>query len=351
MRFVDEVKIEVAAGDGGRGCVAFRREALVPRGGPSGGDGGNGGDVVFVADPQLGTLLDLRYRRHYRADRGAHGMGSDCYGRSAEPLIVPVPCGTVVYAAEGGELLADLSEPGMRFIAARGGRGGRGNIHFASSTNRAPRRADPGGVGEVRQLRLELKLVAEVGLVGLPNAGKSTLLAAVSAARPKIADYPFTTLTPCLGLVRLNEERSCVVADIPGLIEGASQGAGLGHRFLRHVERTRLLVYVLDDRHALADEQGGPDDDLQLLRQELAAHDPALAARPSLVVVNKADLIDAERERVIRTALAAHGVADPCVLSGATHQGLDRLLGELSRALEALPAAGSAPTGAGPSPV
>ncbi|MBK6846082.1 MAG: GTPase ObgE [Proteobacteria bacterium] len=343
MRFIDEVKIEVSAGDGGRGCVAFRREALVPRGGPSGGDGGNGGDVVFVADPQLGTLLDLRYRRHYRADRGGHGLGSDCYGRSAEPLIVPVPCGTVVYAVEGGALLADLCQPGMRWVAARGGRGGRGNIHFASATNRAPRRADPGTPGETRQLRLELKLVAEVGLVGLPNAGKSTLLAALSAARPKIADYPFTTLTPGLGLVRLNEDRSCVMADIPGLIAGASAGAGLGHRFLRHIERTRVLIYLLDDRHALLGEEGGPADDLRLLRRELAAHDPALVERPTLVVLNKADLFDSEREAAIRADLAEAGVTDPCVISAATRRGLDRLLADLDRCLGRLALAAPPP--------
>lgn len=336
MRFIDEVEIEVAAGDGGRGCVAFRREALVPRGGPSGGDGGNGGDVVLVADPQLGTLLDLRYRRHYRADRGGHGLGSDCYGRCADDLIVPVPCGTAVYAAPSGELLADLCRPGMRFVAARGGRGGWGNIHFASSTNRAPRRANPGGEGEKRRLRLELKLVAEVGLVGLPNAGKSTLLAAVSAARPKIADYPFTTLTPGLGLVRLGEEHSCVMADIPGLIAGASSGAGLGHRFLRHIERTRMLLFLLDDRHALEGSEGGPVDDYRLLRRELAAHDPALSERPILVALNKADLLDSAREAAILAALAEAGVTDPCVISAATRKGLDRLLAQLGRTLAAL---------------
>ncbi|MCX7808027.1 MAG: GTPase ObgE, partial [Deltaproteobacteria bacterium] len=283
MRFIDEVEIEVRAGDGGRGAVAFRREKYVPFGGPSGGDGGKGGDVVFVADGRLSTLLDFRYRRRLVAPNGEHGRGKDQYGRSGEDLIVPVPVGTQVFDAESGRLLCDLDEEGKRWIAAKGGRGGRGNIHFATPENRAPRYAEPGEPGECRRLRLELKLLADVGLVGHPNVGKSTLIARISRARPKIADYPFTTLVPHLGVVELGEYRSCVVADIPGLIEGASDGAGLGIRFLKHIERCRMLLYIIT---LDPDPKRSPLRDYDVLRQELFRFDPSLLERPSLVGVS-----------------------------------------------------------------
>jgi GTP-binding protein len=325
MRFVDEVVIHVQGGAGGNGCLAFRREAHVPRGGPSGGDGGDGGAVILEADPSLTTLLDLRYQRHYRADRGQHGQGHDRHGRGAGDRVVRVPCGTLIFDRETGEQLADLVDPGQRFVAARGGQGGWGNRRFVSPTNRAPRRADPGEPGEERDLRLELRLLADVGLVGLPNAGKSTLVARVSAARPRIADYPFTTLVPSLGLVRLGDEQSFVMADIPGLIEGASGGAGLGHRFLRHIERTAVLVYLVDDRHALCDEPGSALDDLAILRRELEAHDPELAGRPAVVALSKIDLLPDERREVLCRDLAAHGV--PVVpVSAVTGAGVEHLL-------------------------
>jgi len=326
MQFVDEVTIRVKGGDGGNGCVAFRREAHVPRGGPSGGDGGDGGDVILEADPNLTTLLDLRYQREYRAKRGQHGQGHDRNGRNADHRLVPVPCGTVVLDLGSGDLLADLTGPGQRFIAARGGRGGRGNRRFTSSTNRAPRRADPGEAGEERELRLELKLLADVGLVGLPNVGKSTLISRVSAARPRIADYPFTTLIPNLGLVRLGDERSMVMADIPGLIEGAHLGVGLGHRFLRHVERTRVLVFLVDDRHTLADEPGTPLEDLEVLRKELRAFNPELACRPQVVALNKLDLLEPARVQAIQQELEQPGESAALPISAATGDGLGALL-------------------------
>lgn len=324
MQFVDEVVIHVQGGAGGDGCVAFRREKHVPKGGPSGGDGGNGGDVILEADPGLSTLLDLRYQRHYRASRGQHGQGHDRFGRSGAHRIVKVPCGTLVYDAESSTQLADLIQPGQRFIGAAGGRGGRGNLRFVSATRQAPREAEPGLPGQERSLRLELKLLADVGLVGLPNAGKSTLISKVSAARPKIADYPFTTLVPSLGLVRLGEERSFVVADIPGLIEGACQGAGLGHRFLRHIQRTRVLVFLLDDRHALVGEPGDPATDLAVLTRELEAFDETLMRKPSLVALNKADLLSSERMADLERSLAER--APVHVISAVTGHGLPALL-------------------------
>jgi GTPase len=332
MQFVDEVVITVLGGDGGNGCVAFRRESKVPRGGPAGGDGGRGGDVILIADPGLSTLLDQRYQREYRAERGEHGQGHDCFGHAGASREVRIPCGTLVHDAESGELVADLVEPGQRFVAAHGGRGGHGNLHFVSSTNRAPRRADPGEPGVQRRLRLELQLLADVGLVGLPNAGKSTLISRISAARPKIADYPFTTLIPCLGMVRLSDERSFVVADIPGLIEGAHQGAGMGTRFLRHIERTRVLLFLVDDRHRLAEEPGSPQDDLRLLQAEIAAHDPTLATKPALVALSKVDLLPPERLTEQQLAVASTGL--PCLpISAVTGAGLGSLLEALWGAL------------------
>ncbi len=285
--FVDEVEIEVRAGDGGRGCVSFRREKYVPRGGPDGGDGGQGGNVILEVDPGLHTLLDYRYQRHYRAGRGAHGQGSNKTGASASDLILRVPVGTVVFD-DTGSCLGDLATPSERLLVARGGRRGRGNARFASSTHQVPRQAEPGRPGEHRRLRLELKLLADVGIVGFPNAGKSTLISKLSAARPKVADYPFTTLTPHLGLVRLDDGRDFVLADIPGLVPGAASGKGLGLRFLRHVERCRLLLHLIDLDPATGRD---PVADWESLQTELQAYSPSLAARPQVVAANKRDLL------------------------------------------------------------
>ncbi|HEY3357780.1 MAG TPA: GTPase ObgE [Polyangia bacterium] len=322
MQFIDEARIFVRGGDGGRGCVAFRRESKVPRGGPSGGDGGNGGSVILVADPQLATLLDLRYQQHHRATAGEHGRGSDQYGARGEDRLVRVPAGTVV-KDDDGELLCDLATPGQEYVAAAGGKGGRGNIHFATSTNQAPRTAEPGTPGVERWIRLELKLLADVGLLGYPNVGKSTVIARVSRAHPKIADYPFTTLTPNLGVVRLSGERTFVLADIPGLIEGAADGAGLGHRFLRHVERTRVLIHLVE----LADDPDRePLRDYDRIVAELTKYDPALAARPQVVALNKIDLTDTrELWPEVEAAFAARGIPLHAI-SAATGEGLPGLL-------------------------
>src|SRR5512143_32544 len=278
MHFIDEATITVRSGDGGRGCVSFRREKFVPRGGPDGGNGGNGGSVLIEVSPNLSTLLDFRYRNLFKAKRGQHGMGKCRHGRNAEDLVIPVPPGTVVSDEESGGVLADLTRPGEAVVAAAGGRGGRGNAVFATSTNQAPDNAEPGTAGEERRLRLVLKLIARIGLVGLPNAGKSTLLSRISRARPKIADYPFTTLAPVLGVVR-HRDAEFVVADLPGLIEGAHRGAGLGHRFLKHAERTEGLVHVIDAAH--------PPEALveafRVVREEMDRFRPDFAGRPTLL--------------------------------------------------------------------
>ncbi|MGH9141924.1 MAG: GTPase ObgE [Vicinamibacterales bacterium] len=295
--FVDEVDIHVEAGSGGRGCLAFRREKFVPRGGPSGGDGGHGGSVFVVASPHINTLINFRFHPLFDAERGEHGMGSNCTGANGKDLELAVPIGTLVYekSTEPDDpdhpyaVLADLSEEGQRVLVAKGGRGGLGNARFATATNRAPRKVQPGEAGEIKDLRLELKLLADVGLVGFPNAGKSTLIARVSAARPKIANYPFTTLVPNLGVVKLSDDRSFVVADVPGLIEGAHRGQGLGHQFLRHLERTRLLVHLVDVSGATG---RNPVEDLDIVRQELLSYQPTLAAKPQIVVANKMDAVD-----------------------------------------------------------
>jgi GTP-binding protein len=309
---IDSAKIELKAGDGGRGCASFRREKFVPRGGPSGGDGGHGGSIVFRADPGLYTLLDFHYRRHYRAERGQHGGGSKKRGRDGQDVVLAVPLGTIVKDHETGEVLADLDEAGATVVIAKGGRGGRGNARFATSIDRAPRRADPGQEGEGKIIDLELKLLADVGLVGLPNAGKSTLLSKVSAAKPKIADFPFTTLSPVLGLVRHGMEGSFVMADLPGLIEGAHEGKGLGHRFLKHIERTGVLVILLDAS------AGDPASDYRTLLSELTNYGEGVSEKPRLVVLNKIDLVpDPEtlpatigRDEVIRvSALTGEGLA------------------------------------------
>src|SRR6184192_937272 len=297
--FVDEIDIFVKGGDGGAGCVSFRREKYVPHGGPDGGDGGDGGSVWLEADPSLTTLLDYHYKRHYHAERGQHGEGSNRHGASGGDLVLKVPLGTVVADRDTGERLGDLTSAGQRILAVRGVRGGRGNARFATATNRAPRRADLGRPGDGRWLHLELKLLADVGVIGFPNAGKSTLVSRLSAARPKIADYPFTTLEPTLGIVRAAEDRSFVIADLPGLIPGAAEGKGLGHQFLRHTERTRLLVHLLDP-----DPNTGRDllEDLEAINAELAAYSPDLAARPQIVVVNKADLLEGDAAAPMRAA-------------------------------------------------
>lgn len=328
MRFVDEVELEVVAGDGGNGCVAFRREKFRPFGGPSGGDGGDGGDVILVGDDRLGTLMDFRYKKKLRAPRGEHGRGKDQYGKGGDDLRVAVPVGTQVYESATGELLADVAEVGEEVVIARGGRGGRGNIHFATPTDRAPRKAEPGEPGERLRLRFELKLLADVGLLGFPNVGKSTFIARVSRARPKIADYPFTTLVPNLGVVSRDLDRSFVVADIPGLIEGAAEGHGLGHRFLKHVERCRVLLHLvtLDP-----EPEREPARDFEALMDELRRFDPELADRPMLVAVSKSDLPDVrEALEEIRAALAPREVL---AFSAATGDGIEAVLDGLENLL------------------
>jgi len=333
--FVDEVDIHVEAGHGGRGCLAFRREKFVPRGGPSGGDGGHGGSVYLVASPHINTLINFRFHPEFEAQRGEHGMGSNCTGHGGADLELAVPIGTLVLEkvpenvdeeAEGDSpyrLLADLAEEGQRVLVAKGGRGGMGNARFATSTNRAPRKVQPGEPGEIKDLRLELKLLADVGLVGFPNAGKSTMIARISAARPKIADYPFTTLVPNLGVVRLGEDRSFVVADVPGLIEGAHRGLGLGHQFLRHLERTKVLVHLVDVSSATGRD---PVSDLDIIRQELERFQPTLAAKPQIVAASKIDAVDDE-SRVTAVAKRAAELKLPFLrVSAATGAGIPELL-------------------------
>src|SRR3954462_14467414 len=290
MKFVDEAFIDIAAGDGGNGCVSFRHEKYKEFGGPNGGDGGRGGHVWAVADPNLNTLVDYRFSRRHEAGRGEHGMGSDMFGAMGNDITLKMPVGTIITDAETGEVLYELLEPGEKIMIAKGGDGGFGNMRFKSSINRAPRQKTPGWPGEKKSLKLELKVLADVGLLGMPNAGKSTLIAAISNARPKIADYPFTTLHPNLGVVRVAPEKSFGVAAIPGLIEGASEGAGLGHQFLRHLQRTRLLLHVID--LAPFDEAIDPAAEVKALANELKKYDPALAKKPRWLVFNKADLLE-----------------------------------------------------------
>ncbi|MBW7901612.1 MAG: GTPase ObgE [Rhodocyclaceae bacterium] len=306
MKFIDEAKIYVAAGDGGNGMVSFRREKYIPKGGPDGGDGGKGGSVIAVADRNLNTLIDYRYTRKFLAQRGENGGTADCYGKSGEDIVLRVPVGTVIINAATDEVIVDLDAHDKRVVIARGGRGGLGNIHFKSSTNRAPRQSTKGEPGEELDLRLELKVLADVGLLGLPNAGKSTFIRAVSAARPKVADYPFTTLHPNLGVVRVDENKSFVIADIPGLIEGAAEGAGLGIRFLKHLARTRLLLHIVD--LAPLDPEADPVRDAHAIVGELEKYSPELAAKPRWLILNKLDLIpEEERDARIEDFLAAYG--------------------------------------------
>lgn len=331
--FIDEVDCRVRAGDGGHGLIAFLREKYRPNGGPCGGDGGGGGSVILEVDSNLHTLLDFRNRPVFRAPRGQHGLGSNCTGKSGEDLIVRVPPGTVVHDADSGELLGDLTEAGRRLTVARGGRGGLGNQHFATATRQAPHRATDGGEGERRTLRLTLKLIADVGLVGFPNAGKSTLLAAVSRARPRIADYPFTTLEPSLGIVSAGEYASFVMADIPGLIEGASEGKGLGLQFLRHIERTRVLLFVIE----CTDPE--PDRALATLRDELAAHAPELARKPFLLALTKADLLPPGEAPPGISRLAAK----PYIISSHSGRAVTDVIRELWRLVQAERSADPAP--------
>ena len=331
MKFVDEARIEVIAGDGGKGAVAFRREKYIPKGGPSGGDGGRGGSVWAVADLNVNTLIDYRYARLHRARNGESGQGSDRYGRGADDIVLRMPVGTQVFDEDSGELLFDLTRHGERVRLAKGGEGGLGNLHFKSSTNRAPRQSTPGTSGEQRRLRLELKVLADVGLLGMPNAGKSTFIAQVSNARPKVADYPFTTLHPNLGVVRVADERSFVVADVPGLIEGAAEGAGLGHQFLRHLQRTRLLLHLID--LSPFDDGRDPVAEARAIVKELRKYDAALYEKPRWLVLNKLDTLEgaagqrgtprAQRIAEFKRRLRWHGPTFE--ISGLTGEGCETL--------------------------
>lgn len=323
--FVDQAKIRIKAGDGGNGCMAFRREKFVPRGGPSGGDGGRGGDVVMESSERHNTLVHFRFNPEYKAERGRHGEGSNRTGREGEGVVLRVPVGTIVYDELTGELVHDFSRPDERVVIARGGRGGRGNARFATSTHQAPRECEQGFPGEERSLRLELKLLADVGLVGFPNAGKSTLISRISAARPKIADYPFTTLEPNLGVVVVGEmpdERSFVVADIPGLIEGASEGAGLGTQFLRHIERTRFLAHLVD----VSDASGRPDpvQDFEVITRELANFGTGLDSKPTIIVATKLDTVNKEKLAKLKR-YAKRNKLDLFAISAVTGEGIEEL--------------------------
>jgi GTPase len=340
--FVDEAKILVKAGDGGNGCMAFRREKYVPRGGPSGGDGGNGGDIYLEANPNDNTLLRYRYNREFRAQRGGHGEGSDCHGKSGVDTILKVPVGTVVFDADSGAQLFDLTEPGQRYLAARGGHGGRGNGHpaFVRPWHQAPREHEDGRPGQERHLRLELKLLADVGLVGFPNAGKSTFISRISAARPKIAAYPFTTLEPHLGVVSADPDaapgqgRTFVVADLPGLIEGAHEGVGLGIRFLKHVERTRLIAHLVDTSDA---SDRDPVNDFEIIERELAAFSPTLAEEPTIVVATKLDATtDRSRLENLRAFAEKRGLEFHAI-SSATGEGVVELVRAIADALDRIP--------------
>ena len=335
MKFVDEATITVQAGAGGNGCVSFRREKYIPFGGPDGGDGGNGGSVWLVADAGLNTLADFRRQRRFRAANGSPGMGSNCSGRSGEAKEILVPVGTVVHEESTGEILGDLVEPEQRLLVAQGGVGGKGNTHFKSSVNRAPRKSTPGTPGELRHLRLELRLLADVGLLGLPNAGKSTLLRAVTAAKPKVGDYPFTTLHPNLGVVELDEGNTFVIADIPGLIEGAAEGHGLGTRFLRHLQRTRLLLHIVDASHHEGEpvpEQGARD-----IIYELKAYSPELASWPRWLVINKIDKLPVgEPEELAQRVAASIDYKGPVfTVSAKTGEGTDELVRAVGKFLNA----------------
>jgi GTP-binding protein len=324
VQFIDEAVIHVRAGDGGNGSAAFRREDGVPRGGPSGGDGGNGGSVIVVADSHLSSLLDYKYKRHYKAERGEDGRNKDQYGAAGVDLLLRVPVGTVIYDEESNEPLVDLDTDGAQYVLAQGGVGGKGNIHFKTPWNQAPRTAEPGTPGEERTVRLELKLLADVGLLGYPNVGKSTFISRVSRAKPKVADYPFTTLVPNLGVVRLSDERTFVIADIPGLIEGASEGAGLGHQFLRHVERCRVLLHIVEATFTTGPDRS-PLADFDVINGELARYAPELATKPQVVVLNKVGAIDPKDVEEYRREFEERGI-ELHAMSAATGEGIDKAL-------------------------
>jgi GTP-binding protein len=324
MKFIDYAEIEVKAGDGGHGCVSFHREKYIDKGGPDGGDGGRGADIVFLADSNMSTLLDFRYKKKYTGKNGSQGSGNLKHGKSADPIIIKAPAGTLIKNKETDQIIADLSEDGQRVVVARGGRGGHGNDHFKSPVNRTPRKAEEGRPGTCLKLSLELKLLADVGLVGLPNAGKSTMLARLSEARPKIADYPFTTLIPNLGIVKLRQFKSCVMADIPGIIEGASEGKGLGIQFLRHIQRTGLIIYLIDIS------EGNIEETLGLLKEELRSFDNSLVKRPFLVVINKIDLLSKDELKVISKTAKS----DYILYSAATGRGEKELLNRIENELD-----------------
>ena len=334
MKFIDEAIIQVIAGKGGDGVAHFRREKFVPRGGPDGGDGGRGGSIYAIADRNINTLIDYRYARIHRAKNGDNGHGADCYGKGAEDVVLRVPVGTVVSDNHTGEIIADLAQHEQKALLAKGGEGGLGNLHFKSSTNRAPRKFTLGTQGESRDLKLELKVLADVGLLGMPNAGKSTLIRAVSAARPKVADYPFTTLHPHLGVVRVDHARSFVIADIPGLIEGAAEGAGLGHQFLKHLVRTRLLLHLVDI--APLDETANPVRDARAVIEELKKYDEALYRKPRWLVLNKLDLLNpSEREQRCRQFLSDFGWQEKSfIISALTGEGCKELIFAVMQYLE-----------------
>ena len=344
MKFVDEAFIDIAAGDGGNGCVSFRHEKYKEFGGPNGGDGGRGGHVFAVADVNLNTLVDFRYTRRFEAKRGQHGMGSDMFGAAGEDITLKMPVGTIISDAETGEVLFELLQPGEVITIAKGGDGGFGNLRFKSAINRAPRQKTPGWPGERRNLKLELKVLADVGLLGLPNAGKSTLITAISNARPRIADYPFTTLHPNLGVVRVGPEQSFVVADLPGLIEGASEGAGLGHLFLRHLQRTRLLLHVVD--LAPFDEHADPVAQAKGIVAELKKYDAALYDKPRWLVLNKLDMVPAEeREARVKDFVKRMKYKGPVFqISALTHEGCDTLIKAVYQQVKAQQVAEQAPT-------
>ncbi len=330
MKFIDSARIFVKAGDGGHGCISFRREKYVPRGGPNGGDGGRGGHITFQSDEGLYTLLDLRYKKHFEAGRGEHGRGKDQYGHSGKDIIVRVPVGTLVHDDKTGYLLAEFDQSGQSVVIAQGGRGGRGNMHFATSRNQAPRKAEDGGAGETRWIRLELKLLADVGLIGFPNAGKSTLLSTISAARPKVADYPFTTKNPVLGVVAY-KDKSFTAADMPGLIEGASQGAGLGIQFLKHIEKTRVFLHLID-----VNDPSHPDplEAYHSIRHELESYNPEFLKRPELIVLTKCDRPDII-EKIPEAKKVFKKIKKKVFpISAAKHEGTEELLRETSKALD-----------------
>ena len=335
MKFVDSCEVKIIGGKGGNGSIAFRREKFVPFGGPAGGDGGRGGDVIFETDPGMSTLLDVTHMHTLKAEDGEHGSGSDCYGRGAPDLVVRVPVGTQIFLREGNELIYDLDQPNVKTVVAAGGKGGRGNIHFASAFDRAPRRSEPGDPGEEKLVRLELKVMADVGLLGFPNVGKSTFIRACSRARPKVAEYPFTTLVPHLGVASIDEDASFVLADIPGLIPGASEGAGLGIRFLKHVERTRALLHLI----TLDPGEGrDPMDDYEAILGELRKFDPELAERPTVVAMSKADLPEVREAYAKLKPRFKRKKIDLRLVSAATGEGVRDLLIELYTRVKGKPA-------------